>query len=235
MTGLELSPATGGLHMRALIRQAVVNLLARDPACLPLLGGRVWPNRFEAWLSPELPAAGVYTTREEQLESTTSPDPDERKLSLEVELLAWADAGLDDTLDALALALEHALFSDHAIDALGREMAAIVEARLGKAPPLQPNGRSAVDTLLVLALSGTDMGIAVDGERQLGVACLAFSVEYAWPRLPGELNDFLLAVSGWDTAPADGRMEMFSRVAFAPADPAPQAANTGAPAPRKEE
>lgn len=231
MTGLELSPATGGLHMRALIRQAAVNVLVKDPACLPLLGGRVWPNRYEAWLSPELPAAGVYTAREEMLEADTSPDPAERRLSLEVELVAWADSRLDDTLDALALALEHALFRDHAIDALGREMTAIVEARLGKPLPVQPNGHSVVDTLLVLAAGTTEIGIAVDGERELGVATMGFTVEYAWPRLPGELNDFLLAVGGWDTVPADGRVEMISRVEFPPPDPAPETA----PAPKEEE
>lgn len=235
MTGFTLSPAlspaTGGLHMRALIREAVVRLIKADPACAPLLGDRVWPNRFEAWLTQELPAAGVYTTREEVLESDTSPDPDERRLSLEVELVAWADASLDDTLDALCLALEHALTRDHAIDALGREMTALVEARLKKTLPLLKNGRSPVDTLIALKATGTDIGIAVDGERQIGVATLALDIDYTWPRPTGELADFLLAIGYWDTAPADGKVDMVSRVEFPP----PDKDNTGATAPAPEE
>ena len=231
MLSPALSPATGGLHMRALIREAVVRQIVADPACAPLLGARVWPNRFEAWLTPELPAAGVYTTREEVLESDASPDPDERRLSLEVELVAWADASLDDTLDALCLALEHALTRDHAIDALGREMTAIVEERLGKTLPTLKNGASPVDTLIAIKSTGTDIGIAVEGEREIGVATLALDIDYTWPRPTGELADFLLAIGHWDTATADGKLEMISRVEF----PAPDKDNAGAIAPSPEE
>lgn len=231
MTGQRLSPATAGLHMRALIREALVRQIVADPACAPLLGARVWPNRFEAWLSTELPAAGVYTTREELLESDTSPDPDERRLSLEIELVAWADAKLDDTLDALCLGVEHALTRDHAIDALGRQMTAIVEARLGKPLPVLKNGRSPVDTLIAIKATGTEIGIAVDGAREIGVATLALDIDYTWPRPTGDLADFLLAIGHWDTAPADGKQEMVSRVEF----PAPEPDNQGAPAPAPEE
>lgn len=229
MSSVSLSPATGGLHMRALVRQGVVGLLRQDPACAELLPGGVWPNRFEAWLAWDLPAAGVYTTREEMLDTDQSPDPDERRLSLEVELLALADAALDDTLDALCLAVERALLRDHAIDALGRQITAIVEARLGRELPLLKNGRSPVDTLLAIKATGTEIGIAVEGERPIGVATLAVDIDYTWPRLTGELADFLLAIGHWDAAPADGKVDMRSRVEFPAPEPGPEKDKGGLP------
>lgn len=231
---MALSPATGGLHMRALVRQGVVALLQADGPCAELLAGGVWPNRFEAWLAPELPAAGVYTTREEMLDTDQSPDPDERRLSLEVELLALADAALDDTLDALCLAVEHALCGDHAIDALGRQITAIVEARLGKPLPLLKNGRSPVDTLLAIKATSTEIGIAVEGERPIGVATLAVDIEYTWPRPVGELADFLLAIGFWDAAPADGKVDMVSRVEFPAPEQGPEQEKRAAHGPEED-
>ena len=80
-----------------------------------------------------------------------------------------------------------------------------------------------MDTLLLLGLKSTDIGIAVDGNRQIGVAAMNFDLEYETPRLPIPLPDFLLAISGWDVEPHDGVIDMVSRVEFEPAEAAPPA------------
>lgn len=215
-TMTEAAPLAG-IHMRALIRRGVVKLLKADAGMASLCGARIYGNRVEHWYQDEYPAAAVYALSESNAESDVSPDPDERALSLNVELVAAADERLDDVLDALCLALERAV----GIDALGQAMTAIVNRRLPAPLPVDPQGRSPVDAaLLRIRQTGSELGIAVDGQRQLGVATVSFEVEYRWPVMPGTLADFLLAVSGWDVEPADGCIDMQSRVEFSPITPA---------------
>lgn len=210
------SPQELLLHPRALIRAAVVRVLLQNASCAALLSDRIHPNRFEQWMSPELPAAGVYTLSEECLDSASSPDPDERRLSLVLELVSIADERLDDRLDALSLAAESALFADGAIDKIGAAMTALIEERIKKPVPLGKNGRPLTDTLILIKLKATEIGLAVDGARETGVASMTFDIEYYWPKDQGDLADFLLAIGGWDVEVSDGKIDMVSRVDFEP-------------------
>lgn len=209
------SPLALGLHPRALIRAAIVKVLLANSACAAMFGDRIYPNRFEQWFAEELPAAGVYTLEEENLESDVSPDPDERRLSLVLELVCQADEQVDDWLDRLCLACEAALFASGAIDKIGQAMTEIIAAKIGQAVP-EKNGRSLADTLILISLKKTELGIAVDGNRETGVASLNFDVEYYWPKSFGNLADFLLAYGGWDVEVSDGKIDMYSRVEFEP-------------------
>lgn len=234
------------MHPRALIRHAVVRVLQENPVTASLLGGgasspaRVYPDRVEHWLAEELPSCGVYTLSEETIDSDTSPDPDERRVDLIVELLARMTDTVDDTLDALTLAVEKALL----LDAVGETMGRIVNEKLEAAglPPMEKIRRDGelrwpVDTLLLLGLQSTDLGIAVEGNRQIGVAAMSFDLEYFWPEYPEPLANFLLAIAGWDVMPADGRIDMVSRVEFEPAPPAlaPEEQESGIPDPAAEQ
>jgi hypothetical protein len=227
------------LHPRALIRHAVVRVLKDDERAAALLPGGVYPNRSEHWLAHELPASGVYTLQEQTLETDVYPDPRERRINLVVELLSYMSAGVDDALDALSLAVERAL----CLDSIGEAMGGIVNAQLVAAgkPPMEKGRRDGrilwpVDTLLTLNLTSTDIGIAADGDREIGVAVLTYALEYEAPRYRTELPDFLLAASGWDVEPADGRIDMVSRVEFAPAPaPAPNPAQNGIPEDQRDQ
>lgn len=202
------------LHMRALIRMGMVSVFLADSSIAASMGDRIFPNRVEQWWSDELPAIGVYTLHEDNITTDKNPDPEERKLTMAVEALTQATERLDDQLDALALLVERAM----SIDALGAAMTDLVETKLGKALPRNSDNRSPVDAaLLAIRLTGTETGIAVDGERQIGVSTLTFDVEYQAPVFPADLDDFLLGCAGWDVAPADGNIEMQSRVEFPPA------------------
>lgn len=206
------------IHLRALIRHAVVRVIRSDAGASALLGARVYPNRMEQWWQSELPVCGVYTLSEQWLESDVSPDPVERRIDLVCELLCEADEKADDALDALCLALERAML----LPAIGAAMGDILDASRKEAglEPLTPGQRKALDeTLLELAPQDTRIGIAVDDtERQTAVAALNFTLDYRLLILPGDLPDFLLAISGWDVEPHDNVIDMVSRVEFEPAE-----------------
>lgn len=202
------------MHMRALIRKGMVAVFKANAGIAASLGDRIFPNRVEHWWAEELPAIGVYTFDEKNVDTDKNPDPEERKLTMAVEVLTKATELLDDQLDALALLVERAM----SIDALGAAMTAIVEAMLGKSIGRNSASRSPVDAaLLAIKLTGTETGIAVDGEQQTGVSTLTVEIEYQAPVFSADLDDFLLGCSGWDVAPADGNIEMQSRVDFTPA------------------
>jgi hypothetical protein len=200
--------------LRRLIRHAVVKALQADAGLAALLGGRIFANRVEHWLPGDLPAAGVYTLSEEPLESDISPAPRERRISLVIELLARMSAKVDDALDGLAQAVEDAL----QLDAIGAAMTALVNEQRAAAgqeslPPVTTGGiprSSAVDTLLALKLTGIDVGIAVEGDRHIGVAALAYDLEYVLPK-DAPREEFLAGVSGWDVVECDGSIDMESR------------------------
>ena len=223
---------------RVLIRRAIVRVLQESPVTAPLFGGqpvvnddgeqifvgaRIYPNREEHWQADELPACGVYTLSEEILDSDTWPDPGERRIDLIIEILSRKARRVDDTLDALTGAIESALSLDAIGDAMGRiANEALIAAGLRPMEKIKKDGvwRWPVDTLLLLGLKGTDLGIAVDGDRQIGVAAMNYDLEYSTATLglpPYEsLPDFLLAMAGWDVEPHDGVIDMESRVELEP-------------------
>ena len=184
------------LHPRAAIRHAVVAVLQAHTGIAAALGPRIHPNRAAHWAEAELPAAGVYTLSEEPVESDLSPAPDERKMALVVEILVRDNVNLDDTLDALSALFEDALY----LPAIGKAVQAL----------------GAADTLLVLRYTGTDIGFAAEGGRDMGVMVLNYEIEYGKPAVLPPLPDFLLGVTGWDVAPADGNMEAVDHIHFDP-------------------
>lgn len=202
--------AWAGLHPRALIRQAVCQVMREHAGLDALLAGRVWPNRMEHWFHNEFPAAGVYTLQEVRVASDVRPEPQERRLTLAVELLAGALESVDDTLDALCLQAERAVLR---LDAIGRAMGGIVDALLPDPLPLI-RGRHPADTLLSIVHTGSDLALAVEGQRQMGAAVLNLDLEYRWPVVPPELADLLLAHTDWYVHPGDDRVDMISQVTF---------------------
>ena len=125
--------AWGGVHPRTLIRRAVCQVMREHDGLAALIGARIWPNRMEHWFRGELPAAGVYTVSEQRVESDTRPEPQERVISLAVELLGGELEAVDDTLDALCLQAERAVLR---LDAIGRAPAA--------GPRYAPGGHAAL-------------------------------------------------------------------------------------------
>ena len=220
--------AWGGVHPRTLIRRAVCQVMREHDGLAALIGARIWPNRMEHWFRSELPAAGVYTVSEQRVESDTRPEPQERVISLAVELLGGELEAVDDTLDALCLQTERAVLR---LDAIGGaihhignihkyarpedvpEHTLFVDASLPEPLPLV-HGTHPADTLLSITHTGTELGIVTDGAREYGVATLNFDLEYHWPTVPPELADFLLAHTDWYVHPGDDRVDMISQVNF---------------------
>lgn len=239
------------LHQRALIRHAVTRVLKQHKATAPLFGGvltqpaegeaffagaRVHPNRAAHWLEAELPACGVYTLQETGLESDRRPDPDERRLTLVVEILAdGGDEHVDDRLDALALAVETALGAG-GLDRIGAAMGAIYNAGLppGMEPPDTEHGRHPADTLTLLRYTGTDIGLAEDGSRPLGLASLVFELDYETPRRLAPLPEYLLGVTGWNLAHTDEALEAEDHLHYpSDADAAPESVKDPADNPKE--
>ena len=208
----EILFAWGGVHPRTLIRRAVCQVMREHDGLAALVNGRIWPNRMEHWFRSELPAAGVYTVSEQRVESDTRPEPQERVISLAVELLGGELEAVDDTLDVLCLQTERAVLR---LDAIGRAMGAIVDASLPEPLPLV-RGTHPADTLLSITHTGTELGIVTDGACEYGVATLSIDLEYRWPVVSPELADFLLAHTDWYVHPGDDRVDMVSQVTFVP-------------------
>lgn len=169
MTKPQPAPAPLPAHPRTLIRRAVCALLqVPDTGLCP-----VFANREEPWESNELPVASVYTTDESRLETDMSPPPDERELTLVVEVLAKANSKLDDVLDALGYRIEQLVTF------------AVLEA----ASPVP---------VLDLVHNDTSLGMAENGNKIVGVSTLTFSVSYRMPQTVEELSLFITAATDWD-------------------------------------
>lgn len=204
------------VHPRTLIRHAIVRVLqeAEDRA----LENRVFPNRMEHWFAEELPAVGVYALSETYLQADVSPYKDERALDIVMEILSSVCEDVDDMQDALSMLVENSLN----LSAIGAAMTALVNERLayeGKEPllPVYVDGQyriSIVDTLLKLVFNSTEMATVVDGDREIGVCAITCSIEYAFLEEMPDLAYFLLAHTDWDVEPADGHIDMQSRVEF---------------------
>lgn len=175
---------------RTFIRHAVVQVLKADAAVAALVGDRVYPNREDPWMSRELPALGVYALSESPVESDVA-NSEEHKLELVIEAIIMADAGIDDTLDALEAAITPCI----RLDAIG---AAIVSA----------GGR---DTLLSCSWSGTTVELADDGKLLLGVATMTWGLEYRIEHTEPapDITDFALLDTTMQTV-ADSEAELDS-------------------------
>ena len=185
------------ISQRALIRHAIVATLKGNATVAAAVGTRIHPNRFAHWQEDELPAAGIYTLSETKLETGKNPDPDERRISLAIEIIVRENVYLDDILDELSSHFEAALV----LPTIGNHM----QAMQGQ------------DTLLQLEYKGIELGLASEGARNLGVCVMSFDVDYTPPAFNAPLPNFLQAVTGWDLAPKpDGIPEAVDSITFAP-------------------
>jgi len=166
-------------HPRTALRRCAADLL--DSAGFT---GRVFQNREEPWMQTEFPVCGVYVTEEIPIETDLSPVPDWREATLVVQVLEWGDGlDLDDRLDALSLIVEQAV-TFQAMRSLLQD---------GKGIPL-----------LDLQYGGTSLGVADDGQRQVGCAEVTFRVEYEMPPPETSLDLFVTGHIDWDLADGEG-------------------------------
>lgn len=180
MTSVSALP----VHPRALIRRAVCALLRASG-----FPGPVFPSREEPWLAEELPCIGVYTTDETRQERDRSPEPDERELTLALDILDREnpDEPLDDRLDALTLYPESALTFETVRDAV---------AQAAENACIEPDGMPVLD----FVYGSATIGEAEDGRRVVACATLTFRVTYRMPSPRVDADKLKTIISGWDLA-----------------------------------
>lgn len=100
---------------RKAIRDAAV---ARIQAAGTALGARVFSNRVTPIQTRDLPAAVVFTRGETVSAISEAPRIDRRELRLVVHLVAIANEAVDDQLDALAAAVESAIYGGNDLGGL---------------------------------------------------------------------------------------------------------------------
>lgn len=135
---------------RNLIRDAVIAKLKSAD----IVGDRVYGNRSRKIFRNECPCILVYTGKENAEIVNESPREYKRSLELAVEVVmatsAEADDGIDDQFDALAVAVEKAVFTD------------------------ETQGGNCDDTIL----GDTDLDIIDDGEKPIGAGKITFTMPY---------------------------------------------------------
>lgn len=172
------------LHQRTIIRLALCELLKKSEGLSDLVEQRVFPNRWDAWFSEELPAVGLYIKKEGP---AGEAGEDKRSMALELEVIVHGGPDLDAMLDTIALHLEEAMD----LDAIGAEITAL----------------GGQDTLQSWDYSGSELDMATDQfERDLGVLTVSFDLVYAMPTAPADLPDFVLARTGWNLVDGDPRV-----------------------------
>lgn len=161
-------------------RQQITDAVAaRLRAALPALEGRVYASRVRHIRTNRLPAIGVYALKEHADDNGTSPPRYTRALTLAVECVADADEALDATLNQLADAVEDCLLPDPALGGLVAD----------------------------LALSGTELSLAENGERLIGCARVDWTVEYERALPLPQVDAFASGGVRWDLAPQDGAID----------------------------
>lgn len=191
------------MHPRAVIRRAVCALLAGSG-----FPGRVWPSREEPWLADDLPVMGVYTTEERRLDSDQSPEPDDRELTVVIEVLDREALGatprpLDDRLDDLTLYPEAVLSFETVRDSVAHGARAA------------GYGETDAEALVQdFAYGSATIGEAEDGRRVVACAVLTFALTYRMPAPVVDADRLKTIISGWDLADfppphggPDGRLE----------------------------
>ena len=111
---------------------------------------RVYATREVPWKRIELPGIAVYALSDEPVEVTYYPEVAQRNATMEVLLVASVTEQVDDALDSLALQVEQLLIAD-------------------------PTFRGTAD---LSRYTGTQIGIAEDLGRPVGVARVTFEARY---------------------------------------------------------
>jgi len=104
-------------HKRKLIRQAVKAALATLP---PATLKTVETSRRRDWQEEQLPAAAVYTPAEDSARASTQRQL-QRQMPVVIDLQAEGTVELDDTMDALALAVEGVMAADPRLGGLATD------------------------------------------------------------------------------------------------------------------
>ena len=111
---------------------------------------RVFKTRLAPVRASELPAISVYCDNETITDNGTSPRELTRTMTVAIDGWARATENVDDALDDLALEIETAMDSS---------------------PEL-------LDTAFTAALTSTEVGIKLDGDRPMGCVHLEYTVVY---------------------------------------------------------
>lgn len=136
-------------HQRQLIREAAAAALV---AANTAAGSRVYETRQIPHRKLELPAIAVYTLQEsvDADSASTAPRWLIRQVQLLIEAIVKPGANVDDTLDAICLEIERAM---HADETLG-------------------------GTCWKSILSSTELDYFEEGDKEIGLAKLIYSVTY---------------------------------------------------------
>lgn len=144
------------MHLRRQIREAVATTLAAGPG----LAGRVTATRLIPYHQDQLPQVAIYTVDEESTLDGTS-NTLVREMSLQVEIVFAANAGLDTALDDLAETIEVEMAADRTL------------------------GGRAYDCVL----RNTRFAIHGEGEQKTGHGVLTYTVTYRTARaVPSQTN-----------------------------------------------
>lgn len=153
-------------HQRQLIREAVKDALV---AANTAAGSRVYKTRKVPHRLPELPAISVYTLEEsvDPESATTAPRYLTRRMQLMIEAVMECDPdeNIDDALDDMALEIERAMHADDSLDG----------------------------TCMDSIPAGTEIEVAIQGQREIGLLQLTYTVTYetnAPDEAPADLVDF---------------------------------------------
>jgi hypothetical protein len=134
-------------HVRKQIRDRLVTTLK---AGVSLVSQRVYPTRFYALTSSELPAITVSTVAETSSMATIGTKTMMRNASVAVDVYVRATSNVDDGLDEIAVQVEEAIAGDFTINGLAKDA----------------------------VLQSTDIDFSGDAEQPIAVGRLTFLVRY---------------------------------------------------------
>ena len=160
-------------HPRTLIRKALVLLLEKKMAeyNMPI---SIYSNRVSAFITDELPAVGVYLLQEEKIEKNKRPDPDERSVSVVIDIVVRESLQIDDELDVFTCLFEGIID----LGSVEKE----INAFFHKTSHDSSEVAAADFWILSVDYEGLDMGMASDEAKTVGIASLSFSINYEMPK-----------------------------------------------------
>lgn len=186
-------------HPRTLIRKALVLLLEKKMAAcnIPI---SIYSNRVSAFVTDELPAVGVYLLQEEKIENGKRPDPDERSVSVVIDVVVRESLQIDDELDVFTCFFEGIIN----LDSVESEINAFFNEEGHKESDVNKSDF----WILSVQYDGLDMGMASDEARTVGVASLSFSINYEMPKrtiLPDLKTFHMAAIAKNEQGQGDGQ------------------------------